>query len=496
MKKKWVVIRLETKAREFQSKTLLAYHLINKGYGVILTYDRGRKAHLFPRGAYLLNNTFESNNHLFRRIKANGNEIIVLDEEGLVYVDKTQYLKRISENNLNLASKFLCYGSEQYKVIAEAFPAFENKLVITGNPRINLLGRMFDLLDSDRVAEITKKHAPFFLLVSNFSHVNLFGTERDFEDRYQTILQYYNELGFLNTEEELKTFEEAFRYANSIFESFLSMLPTLAKEFPEVKIIVRPHPSEDKKMWEEVAAMHPNVEVIYEGGLTEWIKASELVIQNSCTSAIESLFLDKSCISYRPFKSDDFDQPLPNKLSVNVSTIEELLEFAEKARNDESTIITEYDAYRSMATEYISFFDGDRSIHKILEIFENEAIEPTHYSHAVFRIRYYSPWNLLPRSVVVAKRGLGKLVHFVLDRLEMKNNRLFSYLNERVEGLDYSIRYKNNKFQVLSVEEITEIMEKYDVIYSLSTRLRVKQIDSESFIIEKVPTNSDVQSDS
>ena len=57
MKKRWVVVRLEISTREFQSKSLLAYNLVARGYGVIIKNDIANNVQLFPKGLYLINST-------------------------------------------------------------------------------------------------------------------------------------------------------------------------------------------------------------------------------------------------------------------------------------------------------------------------------------------------------------------------------------------------------------------------------------------------------
>ena len=54
----WVIIRIETKSREFLSKMLITHELIERGYGVIITNKLFEDLTLFPKGIYLINSLF------------------------------------------------------------------------------------------------------------------------------------------------------------------------------------------------------------------------------------------------------------------------------------------------------------------------------------------------------------------------------------------------------------------------------------------------------
>lgn len=485
-KKQWVVLRMETKSREFQSRTLLAYHLIKKGYGVILTRDYGEKAGRFPRGIYVINNIFNTNNHLLKKIKKNNNEIIVLDEEGLVYVSEEQYLKRVPKRNLELISKFLCFGQEQYKIVTETHPEYKDKVIVTGNPRINLLNDMFDKIDEDKVDEIKRNHSRYILVVSNFTMVNLFGSGINQEDRYDRIYKKYQKLGFIKNEKDLEQFNQSFNHIKSIFESFLVMVETLAEEFPDYEIIIRPHPSEDAEIWRNVAKNHSNIKVIFEGGLTEWIKGSELVIENSCTSAIESLFLNNNVLSYRPFINHKFDQPLPNKLSINVTNLDDIISITSKIYDDKDNDIIrkEYVNFKKLSETNISNTHSDESVQKIIDIIESERMRKVFYSPKVYVWKKLLSSLNLSESMTLLKRSIGITLHFTLKQLRLTNTKVFRYLDEKVKLIKYNKKYIQNKMQSIDVDEIEEIFVKYNSIYHDDFKFDIKQLDNESFIIE------------
>ena len=119
---------------------------------------------------------------------------------------------------------------------------------------------------------------------------------------------------------------EFYYYDLRNFEAMKKLIKNISKKFPEVNIVVRPHPSESISGWMDIADMLKNVFIVREGALLSWIKAAKLVIENNCTSAIESLYLETPCISYRPYVNSKFDQPLPNLVSLNLYSEDDVIE--------------------------------------------------------------------------------------------------------------------------------------------------------------------------
>ncbi len=83
--RRWLLVPIETKAREFDGKVLFSCVAAEAGYGVILghkafTKDIGSK----PRGILVDKSVFVSKSRLFHRNRKLGNRGVAWCEEGLV----------------------------------------------------------------------------------------------------------------------------------------------------------------------------------------------------------------------------------------------------------------------------------------------------------------------------------------------------------------------------------------------------------------------------
>lgn len=130
----------------------------------------------------------------------------------------------------------------------------------------------------------------------------------------------------LQTEEHETEAKGLNDFQGSVFRGFMELIEQLSRRFPDHTVVVRPHPSENHAPWHARAATLPNVEVVYEGNVTEWILASEICIHTNCTTGVESYLLGKPSISYRPTCDPKFDLFLPNALSGEAFELEQVLD--------------------------------------------------------------------------------------------------------------------------------------------------------------------------
>ena len=90
-------------------------------------------------------------------------------------------------------------------------------------------------------------------------------------------------------------------------------------------MVVRPHPAENQEPWHAIAAQCNNLHVTNEGNVIPWLIAAKALVHNGCTTAVEAAVLGTPAISYRPVIDDACDFALPNSLSHEAFSLEQLL---------------------------------------------------------------------------------------------------------------------------------------------------------------------------
>lgn len=478
MKKKWVIINIETKSREFKSKVLLAKKLVETGYGVILINFRHMEdINGLPTGIFIDRNIFEVRKKVLAELKRKKFRILCLDEEGLVYLNKEKYLEdRIPVEIFRITDKFLCWGEEQFSIIASRYPEHSDKLFIVGNPRIDLLKKKYDRINKEQVKKIIDLHSPYILIVSNFSSVNMFNTPLEEEKRYLYHLNRAKKLKMIKNKKQEENFREYYLYINEIFNHFNDLVIEISTYFPNYNIIIRPHPSEDHKIWNTIAKEHSNVKVIYEETLDVWLKGAELVINNSCTSSIESLLLDRPCISYRPIKSKKYDQPLPNKVSKNVFSGNEVLSLIEKLEA-ENSIINEVEKkeYKTILEKHIFMESNKDSADYIVDIIDTIELEKKNLSVMLYKI---SNLNLLKKVKILISRSVYNGNKFLTKFFDEERYRGF------YSHYIWNKTYEDHKIEDISKHEICDIISKINEIEDTNNKIKVIELKKNTFLLK------------
>jgi hypothetical protein len=76
-----------------------------------------------------------------------------------------------------------------------------------------------------------------------------------------------------------------------------------------------------------------NVHVVQEGAIVPWLYATEALLHNGCTTAVEAAMVGTPAISFQPAKSGLFDTDLPNKLSRCIESEIDLLDALSNVRS-------------------------------------------------------------------------------------------------------------------------------------------------------------------
>jgi surface carbohydrate biosynthesis protein len=292
-----------------------------------------------------------------------GFAVVAWDEEGLVHPPATIYYKRrISPQSLALLDGLFSWGPDYTQLIKEMPFYDETPLFETGNPRIDLLRKEVRGYFDDDVMELRRRFGRYILLNSNFGRVN-------------SAVKRRRDLGVAgkpgNTALD-KVWLDTIAYRKELYKHFRTMLASVAKAFPDHTILLRPHPSEKIESWQDIASAHPNINVLFEGNVVPWLMGAEILVHNGCTTAIESVLLDKPVIAFRPITSEEHDWHLPNVLSHSVGSIDELVAaIRNHLSGDEPLTVT--DKQRRVLDDYVAFSDNRLASDIIVEAIEHHA---------------------------------------------------------------------------------------------------------------------------
>lgn len=321
-----LILPVESQAREFDPKLLLACVAASRGCSVFL----GSRTEIdfriasFPRSLYLSKSMTPRSLKMFRIMRSLGHEIAVWDEEALVHPAAEQYYqRRLSAGALRQVSLLFAWGEENADLFRK-YPEYPGTPIhVTGNPRVDLLRPELAGFFREEVEQIRRRFGDFLLVNTNFAMVNAFlPTLNLLQDAPPAASAAPT--GAFAVGWERDYVEALAAHKRALFERFLALLPQLAAAFPERCIVVRPHPTEDRGPWERAAAPLRNVEVVAEGNVVPWLAATRALVHNGCTTAIEAFVMRVPAVAYRPVRSERCDNHLPNASSHEAADFETL----------------------------------------------------------------------------------------------------------------------------------------------------------------------------
>ena len=448
-------VGIETKVREFDAKLLLACVAAEAGYDVVLGQQKMFLKRLgeMPHGILLNKSISPSKAQKYAHYTKLGFKLVAYDEEGLAPFNADEYQKRrVSFDSLKHLDYFFAWGPWQTEVIAQKAPSEQHKVIPAGHPRVDLTRKELRAFYDDEVKRLHEQYGRFILINTNFSFYNHF-KGRDFE----VILQEKTKAGKVADEHQHAYYMRVSEHKKSLFYEFADMVVRLHQRFPDVSIILRPHPSEDHEYWRQTLPQHELIHVVHEGSVLPWILAAAVMIHNSCTTGIEGYLLEQPVLSYRPVQAEELEIPLPNLLSEQVLTCDALLDRVDYYLVNEHEPHPPADAAkREIVARYITGLDGPLACDRIVE-----KLNAVRISRATVGMRAYQAYMQLKGVKATLVNALGKKNPSNTTKLE----------------------YRRQKFPGLEADEIRQVIAKFQRVSGRFANIRVTQLEKNVFQI-------------
>ncbi|OBT09107.1 hypothetical protein A9267_08835 [Shewanella sp. UCD-FRSSP16_17] len=297
---------IETTARELDHKILMAIKSLQQGRQIIIADQQYiRLLSFFIKGGvyfgkHLFGKPRFSDVNYFKRLKENYFNVVHLNEEGAVWPGGESVWKNLmiqSERPSVLSSSdFLATWGNWQRDFNLSYEEVEAKVITTGHSRFDLYRDKYASYFSDEVDKLRSDLGDFILINTSFSYSN--NGEGGVKFIFKNTLSYDSNC-YADREYRFG------RWSNQMLSmtSIVYLVHKLSLEFPEKKIVIRPHPSESTEYYKDIFQNISNVIVTYDGPVTPWILACDLLIHNGCTTAIEASLANKYVINFQPSSS-------------------------------------------------------------------------------------------------------------------------------------------------------------------------------------------------
>ncbi len=317
---KVIYLPVQIKKRAFLAKLLLGYLSLKHGYSFVIGKRHSVKkvALQGPDGIYLEKDFFGKKSEYFEKFKGRKMKFYGLDDEGLVFHDDVEYIsRRVDYDSIKYMEKVFAWGERQANILKNFIgPQTNSKVIIAGNPRIDILRGIGKSMYKKEIGYIKNKYNNFILFNSFFALANGI---KPFDLQVKRLKKMKKNI----SDEMIRYWINFYEYQKKLFDLIKEALLNLTED-KSLNLIIRPHPNEKENTWIKIFKNFKNVKVTKKFDIFPWIYCSDVVIHNSCTTGVEAYLLGKNVIAYKPVASKEFDLELPNILSTEVNDINSL----------------------------------------------------------------------------------------------------------------------------------------------------------------------------
>ncbi len=249
-------------------------------------------------------------------------------------------------------------------------------------------------------------------------------------------------------------------HKQAIFTAFKELIPILEQAYPEHTIVVRPHPTENQEVYNDIAAKCQRVRVTNEGNVVPWLMATDVVIHNGCTTGVEAYMMGVPAISYRAKINEKYDlgfYRLPNLISHQCFDVDQLQETLTKILKGELGA-ADGEERRELVNHYLAAQDGPLACERIVEVIEKKMASQPELPKP-------------PLSDRILGRGLA-------------NWRLLAkYIRQHWPGRHAPPEFHRHRYPGISLEELTNRITKFQNVLGDTSSIKAKQIDDQIFLI-------------
>jgi surface carbohydrate biosynthesis protein len=244
------------------------------------------------------------------------------EEHGLLEPTYANYArKRYSEENVALASRIYAWGPHDHASLGEVYPEHHGKVHAVGSPRIDLDRPAFEGFFRSRRKPGLQPGRPYLLFANNFTRV--IGV-----NRIDTFVRHMRNARYFDGDDdpfEFLQYEEAAAQMDFL-PHMIRAIRQIAKQHPDLTVVVRPHPQETETSWRDLLGPLPNVLVSGYGDIGRWLRGATAVVQSGDTTAFEATVAGVPLVAFTPVRGQHhWAARFANQFGFSATDVDELL---------------------------------------------------------------------------------------------------------------------------------------------------------------------------
>lgn len=352
MNKPRICLIVDNPLRDLDGMVLLGWTLAQRGAEVFLVpmYHQAFEIAGLKPDFVLVNYLRAHNRELVKAYSECGILVGVLDTEGgVLHSVESDLIDIVARNEPANVDLYCVWGKRQYDSFVKHKVLPKEKLYLTGCPRYDFCAEPWK-----SALPCLSEAGESMILVNTRFALTFPRYQRGLEDEINMMLRVGFEDSYLRG---------YVRQCFLVWAEMVNVVADLAKSFPKATFIVRPHPFEDEKIYEQVFQDVPNVRVVRDGSVLPWIKSSLLLIQRDCSTAVEACFLGVEPVSLGWINADLLNNEVISTVSHHAKSRKELFDIVEStlSGNAISPTAKKKQQRRSVVKDWFHAIDGRSS---------------------------------------------------------------------------------------------------------------------------------------
>jgi hypothetical protein len=198
-------------------------------------------------------------------------------------------------------------------------------LTVTGSPRFDLCGPEYGwLVNAQDQGEIAQCR-PYFLGCTRFVNA------AHAEGQEVPFLRRMYSTGWPESFDARAIADVVFsqwQQAVHDFADLVVLIKETALAYPDYKIVLRPHPSENLTFYRQAFSRIENIMVRRDKSVLNWIRSANLVIHSNCTTGIEAVLAGRPVLNLLPAKAgrDRLDLEVAREAGMVATSVPDALQ--------------------------------------------------------------------------------------------------------------------------------------------------------------------------
>jgi surface carbohydrate biosynthesis protein len=356
---------MEVASRELEGRLLLGLVAAERGHDVLVGDLRTLLSHRhwLPPGVFHDKALVPSAQRMRYRdaLVERGFLLTSQDEEhGLIEPDFARWAQnRFSERSLLQASRVFAWGPSDAAGLRRLFPAAADLVLETGSPRVDIwrpeLSPQFD-------DALPAGVEPGYVFVpSNYG----VGQVNPWWDQLADL-----RISHYRNDDDPAEWEFYAHNARNIIAAgrLVRAIRSAARELPDTRFVVRPHPTETVDAWRALVGPVPNISVIQAGTVSGWIRHARVVVHHSSTTGIEAAVSEVPVVSFRP--EEDRGALNVDRIGPSVEDLDSLLEHIRRSGDAKEREGWYSTADRAALDGLLAALDGPLASDRIVDAWE------------------------------------------------------------------------------------------------------------------------------